>query len=94
MKTIYSLKEFHNEVCKLAPLVSPEHISVKVEVCLFSRVLFSAYISGFNWYDGSTMEECLFKTRSAVCPTYYDKPNIDIDTENAQQITVEDIIPF
>lgn len=101
MKKTYSLKDFHKEVCNLLTNVNPDHVSVRVQIDLFNKVSFHAYMDGFSWYEGDTMEKCLYLMRAAVCPTTLDNPKIDVDIDVENEVIEatkdelpEDLIPF
>ena len=77
MKTIYSLKEFRNEVLALAALKNENYTSVGVEVNYAGVVTFKAYIPNGPWHSGETPEECLQKLKDQITTP----PIKDIDVE-------------
>lgn len=77
MRTIYSLKEFRNEVLAIAALNNETYTSLSIEVGHDGRVTFKAYISKVSWHSGDTMEECLNNLRNA----FTQPPINDIDVE-------------
>jgi hypothetical protein len=79
MKTIYSLKEFHQEVSKISGK-EPKYCSVRVEYGIHDIWVFNCYVDGYNKiFAGSTMEESLNKLRQEVSPN--PAPNIDVEIE-------------
>lgn len=77
MKTIYSLKEFRNEVLAIAAANNESYTSLSLDVNHDGEVTFKAYISKVSWHNGDTMEECLQNLRNA----FTEPPIKDIDLE-------------
>lgn len=81
MKTIYSLKEFHNEVLLIAKSVNEDYVNVEVRINHEGKVGFTAYIHkvGVGWYKGDTMEEVLSLLKNAI--TTPNIKNIDVEID-------------
>lgn len=79
MKTIYSLQEFRTEVLKIASEVGQEYVNVRAGIENDGKVKFSCYISGYNWNEGDTMEECLQNMQNNIKPP--EIKNIDVEIE-------------
>jgi hypothetical protein len=86
MKTIYSLKEFHQEVAKIANQ-EPRLCSVRVEYGIHNKYRFECYVDGFNKvFTGNTMEESLIKLREQVSPNPAPNIDVEIDIEQPEEI--------
>jgi hypothetical protein len=86
MKTIYSLKEFHQEVAKIANK-DPKYCSARVEYGIHDEYKFECYVDGYNKvFRGSTMEESLNKLREAVSPNPAPNIDVEIDIEQPEEI--------
>jgi hypothetical protein len=82
MKTIYSLKEFHQEVAKIANK-NPKYCSARVEYGIHDEYSFECYVDGLGKvFRGTTMEESLNNLRKHVSPN--PSPNIDVEIDIEQ----------
>lgn len=79
MKTIYSLKEFREQVLEIASKVNETYVSVNVGMTSHGDVEFKSYIHNYHWATGKTMEESLSKLREEVMPSLL--PDIDVEIE-------------
>jgi hypothetical protein len=84
MKTIYSLKEFHEKAVEISGK-TPDLIWVRVQYGLFGKYEFSCYADQYSIYSGETMEESLRKFQDAVNPQPSVKQNIDVEIEVEQE---------
>ncbi len=57
MKVIYSLQEFRDAVLKIADIAGKTYTACRVCVDHSGRVTFDAYVDGFSWHTGYSMEE-------------------------------------
>jgi hypothetical protein len=83
MKTIYSLKEFHEKAVEISGKDSSE-VLVRVEYGIFHKVEFKCYVTGYDFYTGRTMEESLQKLNNAINPTPPIQQNIDVEIDIEQ----------
>jgi hypothetical protein len=83
MKTIYSLKEFHEKAVEIAKVES-KLVSVRVELGLFGRYEFECYAEK-KLCKGKTMEEALQKFHDAWNPFEPTKGEIDVEIEVEQE---------
>jgi hypothetical protein len=75
MKTIYSLKEFRQQVLAIAALANETYTTVSVEMDHNGKCSFRCYVNGYSSHIGETMEESLTKLREKISPL----PPKDID---------------
>ena len=83
MKTIYSLKEFHEKAVEIAK-VKPDLVSARVELGLFGKYQFECYSEKILCI-GKTMEEALQKFYDAFNPFEPSKSDIDVEIEAEQE---------
>jgi hypothetical protein len=82
MKTIYSLREFHEKAVEISGK-EPDHVSVTVTIALFGKFEFNCYAVNIGLFSGKTIEETLQKLQYAIKPP---KPqNIDVEIEVEQE---------
>lgn len=87
MKTIYSLREFRDEVAKISGR-DKIHVVVSAKISLFDRMEFSCYADGLSkYYTGETMEESLALLRKEIEPP--SKNLIDVEIEMLE-ISIEE----
>jgi hypothetical protein len=82
MKTIYSLREFHEKVSKISN-VEPSLVSVQVHYGIHDKWEFSCYFHGAGvYFSGKTMEESLQKLQEYINPP---TQVIDVEIEVEQE---------
>jgi hypothetical protein len=79
MKTIYSLKEFREQVLEIAKLADETYVTVTVEVEHDGAFNFRCYVNNYSSHFGKTMEECLAKLREKISPLPV--PDVDLMIE-------------
>jgi hypothetical protein len=84
MKTIYSLKEFHEKATEISGKAS-DLVSVSAELCLYGRWEFSCYVVGYKFYKASTIEESLKKLHDAINPQPTVNESIEVEIEVEQE---------
>ena len=85
MKTIYSLKEFHEKAVEISGR-EPELVAVTIDYGLYHKIKFTCYAAGLHEnFTGTSMEESLRKMQESVRPT---PPNIDVEIDIEQPETV------
>lgn len=90
MKTVYSLREFREQVLEIAKLVKEEYVTVGVEMDAYEKCTFRCYVNGYNAHSGNTMEESLSKLREKISPL----PPANIDVEVEIHKAVDEVTAF
>lgn len=85
MKTIYSLKDFHEKAVQISGKI-PDHVSVNVGYGLFGKYTFTCYADGYSAYTGDTMEESLKKMQDAIAPVIQ---NLDVEIDIPEPQIIE-----
>jgi hypothetical protein len=84
MKTIYSLKEFHEKAVEISGVL-PELVYARVQYGIHNKYEFVCYAHGYNMYFGNTMEESLAKMKEAIHPIVPPTQNIDVEIDILQE---------
>ena len=87
MKTIYSLKEFHEKASQVSG-VEPYLVQVTVRYGIHNEYEFSCYANGFDkMFIGRTTEESLTKMQEHIHPTTANIIDVEIDIEQPETVT-------
>lgn len=89
MKIIYSLNEFHQKAVEISGKIA-DHVSVRVDFCLFGKKEFSCYADGYDRYTGKTMEEALNKMQEAITPANQKIIDVEINENENTSTTAQD----
>lgn len=81
MKTIYSLKEFRDEVGKIAAMANQQFFHVDVRLDHDDSIVFQSYIHTYNFHKAETMEKCLELLRNEVFPPIQKNCDIEVEIE-------------
>lgn len=85
MKTIYSLKEFYNEVMALAAQKSTDYVCVRTTMTTRSKIQFECYFDGCEkYYVGNTPGEAIKNMKDAEFPRP-EKNQDDVEIEHESE---------
>lgn len=82
MKTIYSLREFHNQIKELAAPKGITYVLAEIRMDDRGRLQFRCYALGYEYYTADTPQECIEKLRNALYPL----PIFPADNDDVQEV--------
>ena len=87
MKTIYSLKEFHEKAVEISGR-EPELVAVTVDYGLYHKMNFTCYAAGLGRnFSAETMEESLRLMKESIQPPALPNIDVEIDIEHHETVT-------